>query len=537
MADILTGERTLSTVLSEHPGELVRTGCPNFVCSALPRHWRSNKSLPLTFKVAALGKVEDGTKVMLAAGNEENHCAELRNAVTYISNQVAKFTDLRFIGRSGRGKSFTLTITVCTHPPQVATYQRAIKVTVDGPRDVRNKTKLQMDDSVISRYPIGCENFRYDPITARRVFSMGHYSLLRRGVTLREGERGGSDSSEYRGPQQHPGDVRERDTGTIVSRRHSLSDVNLSSLMMTSSMTLSSMTSSRWIAQPLCETLTSSEGDESNLNLVGEHSRSEGLRDPYRPPRLRRHAEGDIKDEVCPEGYKYLRCELYDTGSIPTPTDIVDLIRDSERYSGTTQDVSRETFSDTSSDTSRDIQCRRQPPRLSMSYPSTELHPRHYYKHYHHNVLSTDMVDSPVQHSLHTSHYPLLHHSSSDIHSYGSEEEDLKRSGEVQTFPGPSEGSPSFSTRIYSPPGVISRAISGITREFADRGSDLMDSTEEEYERERTVTRSYPLGDKLSHGDNQGDAHDNIRGDKSDVLLSRHGEKEEEAICNVWRPY
>jgi len=38
------------------------------------------------------------------------------------------------------GKFFMLTITVCTTPPQVATYQRAIKITVDGPRDPRCKT-------------------------------------------------------------------------------------------------------------------------------------------------------------------------------------------------------------------------------------------------------------------------------------------------------------------------------------------------------------------------------------------------------------
>lgn len=37
------------------------------------------------------------------------------------------------------GKSFTLTITVNTEPPQVATYVRAIKVTVDGPREPRSK--------------------------------------------------------------------------------------------------------------------------------------------------------------------------------------------------------------------------------------------------------------------------------------------------------------------------------------------------------------------------------------------------------------
>lgn len=38
------------------------------------------------------------------------------------------------------GKSFTLTITISTNPPMVATYNKAIKVTVDGPREPRSKT-------------------------------------------------------------------------------------------------------------------------------------------------------------------------------------------------------------------------------------------------------------------------------------------------------------------------------------------------------------------------------------------------------------
>lgn len=38
------------------------------------------------------------------------------------------------------GKSFTLTITVSSSPPQVTTYNKAIKVTVDGPREPRSKT-------------------------------------------------------------------------------------------------------------------------------------------------------------------------------------------------------------------------------------------------------------------------------------------------------------------------------------------------------------------------------------------------------------
>lgn len=38
------------------------------------------------------------------------------------------------------GKSFTLTITVSTNPPMITTYSKAIKVTVDGPREPRSKT-------------------------------------------------------------------------------------------------------------------------------------------------------------------------------------------------------------------------------------------------------------------------------------------------------------------------------------------------------------------------------------------------------------
>ncbi|XP_044272592.1 runt-related transcription factor 3 isoform X3 [Tribolium madens] len=140
-SDILA-ERTLNDFLSEHPGELIRTGSPLFVCTVLPPHWRSNKTLPVAFKVVALGDVGDGTVVTVRAGNDENYCAELRNSTAVMKNQVAKFNDLRFVGRSGRGKSFTLTIMVSTSPPQVATYNKAIKVTVDGPREPRSKTNM-----------------------------------------------------------------------------------------------------------------------------------------------------------------------------------------------------------------------------------------------------------------------------------------------------------------------------------------------------------------------------------------------------------
>ncbi|XP_011497246.1 PREDICTED: runt-related transcription factor 1-like [Ceratosolen solmsi marchali] len=136
-------ERLVGEAQAEHPGELVRTGSPYFLCSQLPTHWRSNKTLPVAFKVVALGEIGDGTLVTVRAGNDENCCAELRNSTALMKNQVAKFNDLRFVGRSGRGKSFSITITVSTTPPQVATYTRAIKVTVDGPREPRSKTRQQ----------------------------------------------------------------------------------------------------------------------------------------------------------------------------------------------------------------------------------------------------------------------------------------------------------------------------------------------------------------------------------------------------------
>ncbi|XP_058803845.1 runt-related transcription factor 1-like isoform X2 [Phymastichus coffea] len=143
MTSDIFAERTLGDYMTEHPGELVRTGSPHLVCTVLPTHWRSNKTLPHGFRVVSLGDIVDGTAVTVRAGNDENCCAELRNSTAFMKNQVAKFNDLRFVGRSGRGKSFTLTITLSTTPPQVATYAKAIKVTVDGPREPRSKTRQQ----------------------------------------------------------------------------------------------------------------------------------------------------------------------------------------------------------------------------------------------------------------------------------------------------------------------------------------------------------------------------------------------------------
>lgn len=106
--DAYPTEKSLSSVLGEAKGSVVPTGSPNFACTQLPSHWRSNKTLPFPFKVFALGEVKDGTKVTVACGNDENYIGEIRNATAYMKNSVAKFNDLRFVGRSGRGESVLL---------------------------------------------------------------------------------------------------------------------------------------------------------------------------------------------------------------------------------------------------------------------------------------------------------------------------------------------------------------------------------------------------------------------------------------------
>ncbi|VVC43197.1 Acute myeloid leukemia 1 protein (AML1)/Runt,Runt domain,p53-like transcription factor, DNA- [Cinara cedri] len=126
----------LEDVRAIHGKEMVATGSPSVFCSVLPGHWRSNKSLPIPFKVVVLDEVPDGAVVVVQAGNDENPSADMRNYRALSATGVAVFNDLRFVGRSGRGKLLTLTITVqCKdRVVLVANYIKAIKITVDGPR-------------------------------------------------------------------------------------------------------------------------------------------------------------------------------------------------------------------------------------------------------------------------------------------------------------------------------------------------------------------------------------------------------------------
>ena len=98
--------------------------------------------------------VPDGTVVSIRAGNDDNDCGELKNHTAVMKNQVANFSDLRFVGRSGRGKSFTISIIINCIPALVATYNKAIKVTVDGPREPRTKSRFFPGKWIYNPYPI-----------------------------------------------------------------------------------------------------------------------------------------------------------------------------------------------------------------------------------------------------------------------------------------------------------------------------------------------------------------------------------------------
>ncbi|XP_047738790.1 runt-related transcription factor 3-like isoform X2 [Hyalella azteca] len=124
-----------------HMGDMVATDSPNIFCTTIPSHWRSNKSLPSNFRVFIFDEVKDGTIVTIRVGNDDNFSGELRNNTASVKDNVAQFNDLRFIGRSGRGKCFSLSLIVNSSPVVMTTLSKAIKITVDGPREPRNKTR------------------------------------------------------------------------------------------------------------------------------------------------------------------------------------------------------------------------------------------------------------------------------------------------------------------------------------------------------------------------------------------------------------
>jgi hypothetical protein len=77
-------------------------------CTNLPEFIRAKKRLPHVFCVFFDKKLElkEGIEVKLEATSPKNSNGELRNNVSYVHNNQARFEDLRFLGKSGRGSLF-----------------------------------------------------------------------------------------------------------------------------------------------------------------------------------------------------------------------------------------------------------------------------------------------------------------------------------------------------------------------------------------------------------------------------------------------
>ena len=85
-------------------GGLIATDNPHVLCTPLPQHCRVNSPIHIPFVVVTTSPVPDGTLVRLSANNKFNPTADLKNAEALMTNQMAKFPDIRFVGRSGRGE-------------------------------------------------------------------------------------------------------------------------------------------------------------------------------------------------------------------------------------------------------------------------------------------------------------------------------------------------------------------------------------------------------------------------------------------------
>ncbi|KNC82313.1 hypothetical protein SARC_05405 [Sphaeroforma arctica JP610] len=106
---------------------------------ALPDHWRCNKSLPTTLTLLSSKDIPDGTKVEVKAEIQRGTFGELKNSTTTFKENEAKFKDFRFVGRSGRGHSFTVAFYIKSDPPVTAILSQKVKITVDGPRPPRTR--------------------------------------------------------------------------------------------------------------------------------------------------------------------------------------------------------------------------------------------------------------------------------------------------------------------------------------------------------------------------------------------------------------
>lgn len=80
------------------------TESPNIFVSILPGFTRANKYIGNYKVFITNNELPENTPVLIRAFSTKTGEGEMKNNCTIIKNGIACFEDLRFIGKSGRGK-------------------------------------------------------------------------------------------------------------------------------------------------------------------------------------------------------------------------------------------------------------------------------------------------------------------------------------------------------------------------------------------------------------------------------------------------
>uniref|UniRef100_A0A915DNY7 Runt domain-containing protein n=1 Tax=Ditylenchus dipsaci TaxID=166011 RepID=A0A915DNY7_9BILA len=93
----------------------------------------------------------DGTKVSVAAGNEENCTADVKNNSAEFDSQIARFSDLRFVGKSGRGKNFNPDHNLAHQPTNSSGFQEFHVKCLQG--ELLRKRSLASSSLMLTQLP------------------------------------------------------------------------------------------------------------------------------------------------------------------------------------------------------------------------------------------------------------------------------------------------------------------------------------------------------------------------------------------------
>lgn len=103
MSSISSFSDSLVLSVPDYMSEMTDTSNPFITCTQLSLNQRENSRLPKKFQVVTTRPIPNGTTAILRATNNVVPFAVLRNNTAIFEKNCAKFDDLRFASKSGRG--------------------------------------------------------------------------------------------------------------------------------------------------------------------------------------------------------------------------------------------------------------------------------------------------------------------------------------------------------------------------------------------------------------------------------------------------